>query len=78
MAHCSITGANRTGRWAGRLVQVQNLTKNYLPEIDAVRTLVKRKDFDTLEMLYPSMSDIFSQLVRTAFTAKRGLHLCHR
>ena len=65
-------GANRTGRWAGRLVQVQNLTKNYLPEIDAVRILVKRKDFDTLEMLYPSMSDIFSQLVRTAFTAKEG------
>lgn len=65
-------GANRTGRWAGRLVQVQNLTKNYLPEIDAVRTLVKRKDFETLEMLYPSMSDIFSQLVRTAFTAKEG------
>ena len=65
-------GANRTGRWAGRLVQVQNLTKNYLPEIDAVRTLVKRKDFETLEILYPSMSDIFSQLVRTAFTAKEG------
>lgn len=65
-------GANRTGRWAGRLVQVQNLTKNYLPEIDAVRTLVKRKDFETLEMLYPSMPDIFSQLVRTAFTAKEG------
>lgn len=57
----------RTGRWAGRLVQVQNLTKNYMEELDSTRTLVKQGEFDTLEYIYDSMSDVLKQLVRTAF-----------
>lgn len=66
-------GANRTGRWAGRLVQVQNLPRNYLKELDAVRTLVKRHDFEIIEMLYDNPSDVFSQLIRTAFIAPEGM-----
>ena len=66
-------GANRTGRWAGRLVQVQNLPRNYLKELDAVRTLVKRHDFEIIEMLYENPSDVFSQLIRTAFIAPEGM-----
>lgn len=66
-------GANRTGRWAGRLVQVQNLPRNYLKELDAVRTLIKRRDFEIIEMLYDNPSDVFSQLIRTAFTAPQGM-----
>lgn len=65
-------GASRTGRWSGQILQPQNLSKNLLPEIDAVRTLVKRKDFDTLEMLYPSMSELFKQLIRTTIIAGEG------
>lgn len=65
-------GAGRTGRWAGRLVQVQNLPRNYLRELDDARTLVKSKDFELIEMLYDSPSDLFSQLIRTAFIAKDG------
>ena len=67
-------GANRTGRWAGRLVQVQNLPRNYLKELDAVRTLVKRHDFEIIEMLYDNPSDVFSQLIRTAFIAPEGMN----
>lgn len=66
-------GANRTGRWAGRLVQVQNLPRNYLKELDAVRTLIKRHDFEIIEMLYENPSDVFSQLIRTAFIAPNGM-----
>jgi DNA polymerase bacteriophage-type len=65
-------GASRTGRWSGQILQPQNLSKNLLPEIDAVRTLVKRKDFDTLEILYPSMSELFKQLIRTTIIASEG------
>lgn len=65
-------GANRTGRWAGRLVQVQNLSKNFMKELDAVRTLTKTGEWDTLECLYDSMNNIFSQLVRTSFVASEG------
>lgn len=62
----------RTGRWAGRLVQVQNLTKNYMEELDSTRTLVKQGEFDTLEYIYDSMSDVLKQLVRTAFIPPKG------
>lgn len=62
----------RTGRWAGRLVQVQNLTKNYMEELDSTRTLVKQGEFDTLECIYDSMSDVLKQLVRTAFIPSKG------
>lgn len=65
-------GANRTGRWAGRLIQVQNLRRNDLSELDEVRHMIKENDFDTLECLYDSVSDIFSQLIRTAFIPKEG------
>lgn len=62
----------RTGRWAGRLVQVQNLTKNYMEELDSTRTLVKKGEFETLEYIYDSMSDVLKQLVRTAFVPPKG------
>jgi len=65
-------GANRTGRWAGRLVQVQNLPKNYLPDLDDARKLVSTGAFKTIEFLFDSVPDTLSQLVRTAFIAKSG------
>ncbi|MDO4728456.1 MAG: DNA polymerase [Bacteroidota bacterium] len=60
-------GANRTGRWAGRLVQVQNLPRNYLADLDIAREMVKRCDIDTLNILYENIPDTLSQLIRTAF-----------
>ena len=60
-------GANRTGRWAGRLVQMQNLPRNHLPDLDAARTLVKSGDFEAVKLLYDDVPDTLSQLVRTAF-----------
>lgn len=65
-------GAGRTGRFAGRLVQVQNLPRNYLPDLAQARELVAAGDGDALELLYPSVPDTLSQLVRTAFIPKRG------
>lgn len=65
-------GANRTGRWAGRLVQVQNLPRNSIEEIEDIRELVKSKDFESLEMIYDNVPDILSQLIRTAFIAPKG------
>lgn len=65
-------GAGRTGRWAGRLVQVQNLPQNHLEQIDKVRELVKARDLETLEMCFDNVPDVLSQLIRTAFVAKPG------
>lgn len=65
-------GANRTGRWAGRLVQLQNLPQNHIEELDMVRELVKDDDIATLDLLYESVPDTLSQLIRTAFIAKEG------
>lgn len=65
-------GAGRTGRWAGRLVQVQNLPQNHLYEIATVRELVRDRDLDTLEWVFPSVPDVLSQLIRTAFVAESG------
>lgn len=65
-------GAARTGRWAGRLVQVQNLAQNHLDDIDKVRQLVCDGDLETLEMCFDSVPDVLSQLIRTAFVAKPG------
>lgn len=65
-------GAGRTGRWAGRLVQVQNLPQNHLDNIGQVREIVKQKDLDMLELLYDSVPDVLSQLIRTAFVAESG------
>ncbi len=69
-------GANRTGRWAGRLVQVQNLPRNYLDTLDLARERVKLKDAETLKLLYKSIPDTLSQLIRTAFIAPEGSELC--
>jgi len=60
-------GANRTGRWAGRLVQVQNLPKNYLETLSHARDCVKEKKVDALELIYGNIPDTLSQLIRTAF-----------
>lgn len=65
-------GANRTGRYSGRLIQVQNLRRNNLKDLELARNLVKNEDYETLEILYESPSDILSQLIRTAFIAKEG------
>lgn len=65
-------GAGRTGRWAGRLVQVQNLPQNHLDDIGLVRELVRDRDLDTLEMLFDNVPDVLSQLIRTAFIAQPG------
>ncbi len=65
-------GAGRTGRWAGRLVQVQNLPQNHLADIGEVREIVRARDLETLELCYDSVPDVLSQLIRTALVAKEG------
>lgn len=65
-------GANRTGRWAGRLVQVQNLPQNHLEDLDYARSLVKSGDLSAVELLFGNVPDTLSQLIRTAFIAKDG------
>lgn len=65
-------GAGRTGRFAGRLVQVQNLPRNYLPDLDQARTLVRTGNLEALELLYESVPDTLSQLIRTAFIPSPG------
>lgn len=65
-------GAGRTGRFAGRLVQVQNLPRNYLPDLDEARTLVRIGNLEALELLYDSVPDTLSQLIRTAFIPTSG------
>ena len=62
-------GANRTGRWAGRLLQLQNLSKNHISDIAVARELIRSRDWDAIELLYDDASDILSQLVRTALIA---------
>lgn len=65
-------GANRTGRWAGRLVQVQNLPQNHISDLKVARDLVRTGCFEATELLYDSVPDILSQLIRTAFVPKSG------
>jgi len=65
-------GANRTGRWAGRLIQMQNLPQNHLPDLEQARSLVRNGDFAALELLYDNIPDVLSQLIRTAFVPKDG------
>ena len=60
-------GANRTGRWAGRIIQMQNLPQNHLDDLSEARGLVRAGGFDALEMLYEDVPDTLSQLIRTAF-----------
>jgi DNA polymerase len=68
-------GANRTGRWAGRLIQMQNLPQNHLADIEQARGLVHDGDFAALELLYDNIPDVLSQLIRTAFVPKDGYKL---
>lgn len=65
-------GANRTGRWAGRLVQIQNLPRNYIGTLELARELVKKRQVDTLQILYGHIPDMLSQLIRTAFIPALG------
>ncbi len=65
-------GANRTGRWAGRLVQVQNLPRTYIGQLPLARDAVRNKESDKLRVLYGSVPDTLSQLIRTSFVASRG------
>ena len=65
-------GASRTGRYAGRLVQAQNLPQNHLPDLDTARALIRSGNFDAVEMLYDSVPMVLSELIRTAFIPKTG------
>lgn len=65
-------GANRTGRYAGRLIQVQNLPQNHLPDLKEARTLIRSGNFDAVEMLYDSVPLVLSELIRTTFVPKPG------
>ncbi len=65
-------GANRSGRWAGRLTQLQNLPQNHMNDLVVARELVRTGDYDTLDMLYDDIPDTLSQLIRTAFIARPG------
>lgn len=66
-------GANRTGRWAGRLIQLQNLPQNHLEDLSSARALVKSGDFEAVKMLYEDVPDTLSQLIRTVFIPKDGM-----
>ncbi len=66
-------GASRTGRWAGRFIQMQNLPQNHLPDLAEARALVKSGNFDAVKMLYEDVPDTLSQLIRTAFIPKDGM-----
>lgn len=66
-------GANRSGRWAGRLIQLQNLPQNHLPDLEQARSLVKADNYDALKLLYEDIPDTLSQLIRTAFVPRKGM-----
>ena len=65
-------GANRSGRWAGRLIQLQNLPQNHMPDLAEARAIVKAGDYDTLQLLYDDIPATLSQLIRTAFVPRPG------
>lgn len=66
-------GANRTGRFAGRHIQLQNLPQNHLPDLSEARELVRQGNYEALDILYDSIPDVLSQLIRTAFVPKEGM-----
>lgn len=66
-------GANRSGRWAGRLIQLQNLPQNHMPDLEQARALIKANDYDALELLYDDIPDTLSQLIRTAFVPRNNM-----
>lgn len=65
-------GANRSGRWAGRLIQLQNLPQNHMNDLAEARAIVKASDYDILQLLYDDIPDTLSQLIRTAFVPRPG------
>ena len=65
-------GANRSGRWAGRLIQLQNLPQNHMKDLAEVREIVRSGDYETMELLYDDIPDALSQLIRTAFVTRDG------
>lgn len=65
-------GANRTGRWAGRLIQLQNLPRNYLKDLDMARALIKEGDYSIIELIFDNIADLLSQLIRTSFIAPKN------
>ena len=65
-------GANRSGRWAGRIIQLQNLPQNHMEDLEEARELVRNGDYAALSMLYDSVTEVLSELIRTAFVAKDG------
>lgn len=65
-------GANRSGRWAGRIIQLQNLPQNHMEDLEEARGLVKKGDYVALTMLYDSVPEVLSELIRTAFVARDG------
>jgi len=65
-------GANRTGRWSGRSIQLQNLPQNHIPDLESARDMVKAGDYEATEMLYEDIPDTLSQLIRTAFIPRKG------
>lgn len=65
-------GASRSGRWAGRHIQLQNLPQNHIPDLDDARSLVKLGDYDAVKLLYDDVPDTLSQLIRTAFIPRPG------
>lgn len=69
-------GANRSGRWAGRIIQLQNLPQNHMVDLEQARDLVKNGDYEALSMLYDSVPNVLSELIRTAFVAAGGNKFC--
>lgn len=65
-------GANRSGRWAGRLIQLQNLPQNHMPDLAEARAIVRNGDYDIMQLLYDDIPDTLSQLIRTAFVPRSG------
>lgn len=66
-------GANRSGRWAGRMIQLQNLPQNHMPDLEQARGLVESGNYDAMELLYDDIPDTLSQLIRTAFVPRPGM-----
>lgn len=69
-------GANRSGRWAGRIIQLQNLPQNHMEDLEQARGLVKNGDYEALAILYDSVPNVLSELIRTAFVAAGGNKFC--
>ena len=69
-------GANRSGRWAGRIIQLQNLPQNHMDDLEQARALVRNGDYDALSLLYDSVPNVLSELIRTAFVAREGNKFC--